>query len=47
MSQTMAYEIPYIEKNHTKNIDDTNSPYGLAEVIVEGIYYNSIKSNLG
>ena len=47
MSQIMAYEIPYTEKSRTKNIDRTILLYGLAGVIVEGIYYNSIKSNLG
>ena len=47
MSQIMAYEIFYIEKSRTKNIDGTILLYGLAEVIVEGIYYNSIKFNLG
>ena len=43
MLQIMAYEIPYIEKAVQKNIDATISLYGLAEVMVEGIYYNSIK----
>ena len=47
MSQIMAYEIPYIEKKPYKNINGTISLYGLAEVIVEGIYYNSIKFKLG
>ena len=43
----MTYDTPYIEKSHTKNIDTTGSLYVPAEVIVEGIYYNYIKSNLG
>ena len=47
MLQLIAYDTPYIEKSLTKNIDTIVSFYVLAEVIVEGIYYNSIKSNLG
>ena len=47
MLQTMAYDTPYIEKSPTKNIDTTVSLYVLSEVIVEGMYYHSIKSNLG
>ena len=47
MSQIMAYEIPYIEKSRTKNIDGTISLYSLAQVIVESIYYNSVKFKLG
>ena len=43
----MTYDTPYIEKSLTKNIDTTVSLYVLAEVIVEGIYNNYIKSNLG
>ena len=47
MLQIMAYDIPYIEKSPTKNIHTTISLYGLAEVIVEGIYHNFIKSKHG
>ena len=43
----MTYDTPYIEKKPHKNIDTTVSLYVLTEVIVEGIYYNSFKSNLG
>ena len=43
----MTYDTPYIEKSLTKNIDTTVSLYVLAVVIVEGIYNNYIKSNLG
>ena len=42
----MAYDTPPIEKSITKIIDITVSLYVLPEVIVEGIYYNSIKSNI-
>ena len=38
---------PTLKKSPTKNIDTTILLYVLAEVIVEGIYYNSMKSNLG
>ena len=47
MLQIMTYDTPYIEKSPTNDIDTTVSLYVLAEVIVEDIYYNSIKSNLG
>ena len=47
MLHIVTYDTPYIEKSPTKNIDTTVSLYVLADIIVEGIYYNSIKSNLG
>ena len=47
MLQIMTYNTPYIEKKPHKNIDTTVLLYVLAELIVEGIYNNSIKSNLG
>ena len=46
MLQIMAYDTPSIEKSITKMIDITVSLYVLAEVFVEGIYYNTIKSNI-
>ena len=42
MFQIMAYDTPHIEKSPTKTVISV-SPYVLAEVIVEGIYYNSIQ----
>ena len=42
MLQIMTYEIPYIEQSRTQNIDAPISLYGLAGVMVEDIYYNSI-----
>ena len=47
MLQIMACDTPYIEKKPYKNMDTTVLLYVLAEVIVEGIYSNSIKSNFG
>ena len=47
MLQIMTYDTPYIVKSIRQKIDTTFSLYVVAEVIVEGIYYYSIKSNLG
>ena len=47
MLQIVTYDTPYIKKNPTKTIDATVSLYVLSKVIVEAIYYKSIKSSLG